>query len=82
MKKRNKKIRIKFAEADSETMGNLASHVAEFFPDYVVIGRVRDGLVWRFSDRTFAMGAIKRLAERLDSDDRMALEEFGNEPGR
>ena len=63
-------------------MGNLASHVAEFFPDYVVIGRVRDGLVWRFSDRTFAMGAIKRLAERLANDDRLALEEMGHDPGR
>lgn len=67
---------------EKELLGNTSAYISEFFTDYVVIGRVKDGLVWRYSDRTFAQGAIKRLADRLDTDDRIAVEGMNDESGR
>lgn len=61
---------------DRDLIRDVSAHVSEHFLDYVVIGRVKDGLVWRFSDRTFAMGASSRLRERLDQDDRIATDEL------
>ncbi len=69
-------------ESDSKRIRDVSAHMSEFFDDYVVIGRIRDGLVWRFSDRTFALGAAGRLADRLTMDDLIAIEESRDErPG-
>jgi len=50
-------------------MRDVSANVAEYFTDYIVIGRVKDGLVWRMSDRTFATGACSRVIEHIKNDD-------------
>jgi len=62
---------------DRETirLGNLASLVAEHFSDYVIVARIKDGLLWRYSDRTFAIGCIDRLKENLLIDEHRSIEE-------
>lgn len=72
---------MKKIKADTDTMriADVSSNVAEHFNDYVVIGRIKDGLVWRYSDRTFALGATARLNDRLAMDDRRAGEDARDE---
>lgn len=50
-------------------MRDVAAKFSEEFIDYVVIGRVSEGLVWRYSDRSFALGAMHRLGTRLGTED-------------
>lgn len=64
MKKRTRQQRN-----DNELMRDVAANVAEHFTDYIVIGRVKDGLVWRQSDRTFTVGACTRVIEHIKNDD-------------
>lgn len=54
---------------DNELMRDVAAGVAEHFEDYVVIGRIKDGIVWRMSDRTFALGACQRAIDKIKQDD-------------
>lgn len=63
-------------DRETNVMKNIASQLEEHFIDYVVIGRIKDGLVWRYSDRTFAMGSTTRLQDRLATDDRLIVEEI------
>ena len=50
---------------------NISAKLSEHFSDYVVVGRVKDGLVWRYSDRSFAIGALARLEQRIRMEDQM-----------
>lgn len=59
---------------DNVRIADIAAKLSEHFTDYVVIARVKDGLVWRFSDRTFAIGSVERLKDRLTIDDRLIIE--------
>lgn len=60
---------------ESARVADIAAKMSEHFTDYVIIGRVKDGLVWRYSDRSFAMGAAARLQHRLNLDDHIAAQE-------
>lgn len=56
-------------EREVSRMKDLTSQLSEHFGDYVVIARVKDGLIWSFSDRTFAIGAASRFHGHLTMDD-------------
>lgn len=56
-------------------MRDMAAKVGEHFSDYLIIVRVKDGLNWRMSDRTFALGALNRLSVRLSEEDRLSLQQ-------
>lgn len=43
----------------------LGSQVGEHFPDYLLIARVKDGMIWRFSDPTYAYGAAMMFSSRV-----------------
>ena len=49
----------------NERMLDIASELGEQFSDYVVIGRIRGGVVWGCSDRSFAIGAMARIIEQI-----------------
>ncbi len=55
----------------NERLRDISAKLSEHFTDYVVVARIKDGLVWRFSDRTFAMGAADRIKDQLIIADRM-----------
>lgn len=56
-------------------MRDAAAVLGEHFSDFILVVRVKDGLNWRMSDRTFALGACKRLMKRLDTEDELSLKE-------
>lgn len=52
---------------------DTAAKLSEHFSDYLIIVRKPDGLEWRMSDRTFALGASQRLQLRLSTEDQMSV---------
>lgn len=59
-----------------DALQKITAQAGEQFSDYVLIGRTPDGLVWSFSDRTFALGATMRIQGALHVDDQMGVEEM------
>lgn len=49
---------------------DLAAQISEHFPDYVLIVRETGGMVFKFSDRAYAQGAMNRLLTRMDTEER------------
>lgn len=56
----------------------LRANIGEHFADYVLVVRsTRGGRLWAASDRTWAMGAVRRMetalceAERVDERERL-----------
>jgi len=57
-------------EERERRFAQACSHLTEFFKDFLVICRLPSaGLMWRSSDPTWARGAVKRYATRLDQVD-------------
>lgn len=54
---------------------DLVSQIGEHFSDFVLIVCKDNGLNWRMSDRTFALGACLRLNTRLQMEDELAMTE-------
>lgn len=58
---------------DYEKMRDIAAELSEHFTDYMIVVRVKNGLEWRYSDRTFALGICQRLANTLIAEDCQTL---------
>ena len=58
-----------------ERIRDLAAQVGEHFSDFILVVRIKDGLNWRMSDRTFAIGACKRLMTRLQTEDELVIQD-------
>lgn len=54
---------------------NAVAALGEHFTDYVVIVKEPRGLVWKMSDRTFALGAVSRLQIRLETEEQFQVRE-------
>ena len=50
-------------------IADIAAKAGEHFADYIIVVRVKDGLLWRKSDDTFAIGALDRVAGFLRRND-------------
>lgn len=59
---------------------DLAALVSENFNDYVLIVRVPNGLNWKFSDNTFALGACERLRNTINDKDNPSISFNINHP--
>jgi hypothetical protein len=71
----------KEARSEADIFMDVASRVAERYPEYVVIVRSKDGCrAWKFSDTSWALGACQRLAAHIETEDfKSAMEaEDGN----
>lgn len=52
-----------------ERFRDFASLVGEHFSDYLIVGRIQDGLRWKYSDKTFATGVCRRMGKILEAGD-------------
>lgn len=59
----------------SNKVERLCANIGERFIDYLLIVRDHDNVVWRASDRTWAIGACDRYVDAALEDDRMGTEE-------
>lgn len=64
-----------YGPAEDRALAHLKACAGEHFADYVILVRTRDGLCWRYNDRTWAKAACERLVNRIDSDDRLHAED-------
>jgi hypothetical protein len=62
--------RVTQADIDQARLDRLSALAGEHFADYLVLVRVGDGVIWRRSDDTWALGAAKRFDACKDEDDR------------
>jgi hypothetical protein len=60
-------------EVAERRLKDLSARVGEHFGEYLLAVRSDGILKWRFSDRTFAHGAVGRIQDRLREQDSMEL---------
>lgn len=63
---------------DFVRLNNCAAKTGELFCDYLIVTKSASGMIWRFSDRTWAVGACNRLGNLLLDEDSRGL---GSERG-
>ena len=67
-------------DRDLKQFDSMVSNLGEHFKEYVLIAKGSNGnMLWRSSDRTWAMGACQRYLITADQEDRMLTMEEGNE---
>lgn len=54
------------SDKEIEEIRNIAAKIGERFPDYVILLRTQDGLSWKYSDQTWAMGAAERFKQAVN----------------
>jgi len=63
---------------EAERILNLSSELGEHFKDYLIVVRVKDGLMFRMSDRSWALGAMRFIMDEMENgmDDMRGAMEF------
>ena len=62
-------------EEQEKKLRDIGSQLSEFFPDYLIIVRAKDGMNWLCSDQNWAFGAASRTCNRLAE-----IAEMGEDP--
>jgi hypothetical protein len=49
---------------EDERLSNMCANAGEHFGDYLIVVRVKGGMIWQSSDDTWSMGAMQRYMTR------------------